>query len=162
MTPAPKRRRPVVLLTAGLCLLVAQTALANDKFAGSWKLDRMEAHPGREPVEIEMTIAVEGKDLLVDGIVTRRDSEPEKYSFRYITDGKPHEVPGDGDEPRLASAKWKGSKLAVEFMTERKGAKVEVKETWRIKKGELVIQLKSPPPPPESKDWVVKQYFVRQ
>lgn len=163
MILAPQRLRPyALLLLAGLCLLDAQTAAANDSFAGSWRLDRMEAHPGREPVDIQLTIAVDGKDLVVDGVVTRRDSEPETYSFRYITDGKPHEVPGDNNEPRMASAKWKGKKLAVSFMTERKGAKVEVEEIWRLKKGELVIQLKSPPPPPESKDWVVKQYFVRQ
>lgn len=161
MDPRAKRRprRAAFLLALALCL--AGPAAANEKFAGQWRLDRVDAQPPVRPVDIEMSVALDGRDVVVEGVVRRKGEEPENVSFRYVTDGEPHEVPGD-EAPRLARAKWKGKELRVTFTVLREGVEVPVKERWRIKRDELVIRIVSPPPPDESRDWVVKQYYVRQ
>ena len=145
MNPRSPRTLPTIA-AAAMLLLATAPAAANEKFAGEWKLDRIEGGSGGPMPEIDMSVVVwDGKFEVEQKI--RRDGEQEKqHSYTLVTNGEPHDVPGL-DRVRMGLvAKWKGKKLSVSYKAEERGTDWEVTETWKLKKGELEVKTVIPVP----------------
>ena len=63
-------------------LLPAAAFAANDRFAGAWKLDRIEGGDGIA-IEVDMELALDGENLLVSRVIRRAD-RPRKPSSSAI------------------------------------------------------------------------------
>ncbi len=138
-------------------LLPAAAFAANDRFAGAWKLDRIEGGDGIA-MEVDMELALDGENLLVTRVI-RRDGDPERtVSYTYVTDGQPHEVPGVGDTTRSATAIWKGKRLKVEYKVTFRSMDFDITENWKIRKEVLELQYVVPLP---DRNRVTRQFYVR-
>jgi hypothetical protein len=136
--------------------VASPAAAGNDKLSGAWRLDRQEP-PGR-PVEIDLTVAVNGDELKVEQVFRRDGEEPRTLSYIYVADGEPHETNGINNSKRSVTAKWRGKKLKAVYKVELRGNQFDVTETWSLEKGVLVIKYVTPL---ETRNFVRKQFYVR-
>ena len=142
----PPSRKLSLLAAAAAVLLSAASAAANDDFAGDWKLDRIEGGSGAPPPEIDMSVVVVDERLDVAQKIRREGEEEKEFSYTLVTDGEARDVPGLDRVRKDLVARWKGKKLQVEYMAEENGADYEVTETWKLRKGELVVRTVIPIP----------------
>ena len=118
---------------------------ANSALDGAWRMDleRSDAMMRGIKVDNSYTLAAKGENVEVKRTFYR-DGQSNAIDWVFVTDGKPHEVPGMR-APRKVRVKWKKEKLNVSysmsFETPRGEFSVDVTETWLINKaGELEIR----------------------
>ena len=136
----PSSRKLSLLAAAAAVLLSAAPAAANDKFAGDWKLDRIEEGSGAPAPEIDMSVVVADERLDVAQKIRREGKEEREFSYTLVTDGEARDVPGLDRVRKGLIAKWKGKKLRVEYMAEENGSDYEITEIWKLKKGDLEVR----------------------
>lgn len=141
----PKLATAAFAVAAAL-LLTATPAAANDKFAGEWKLDRIEGGSGAPPPEIDMSVVVSDDKIEVDQKIRPVGEEEKEFSYTLVTNGEPHDVPGLDRVRKGLVAKWKGKKLNVNYKAEERGTDWDVTETWKLRKGELQVKTVIPVP----------------
>lgn len=149
---------PLAAAAAALAFAAGAAALpppafaqaANPAFVGTWRsdLERSDAI-NREGLKVDSTmkLSLSGDDLVIERsfvIGGNAESDP-TVSWTYVTDGKPHTVPGLRQTTREARAKWKKDKLTVSYtvgqQTPQGAFEVDVNETWQIEdNGDLVIR----------------------
>ena len=135
-----------MLAAAAVLLLATAPSAANDKFAGDWKLDRIEGGSGAPPPEIDMSVVVSDGKFEVEQKIREEDEEEKHFFYTLVTDGEPHDVPGLDRMRKGLVAKWKGKKLRVEYRAEESGRDYEITETWKIRKSELEVKTVIPVP----------------
>ena len=145
MDPRSPRKLPT-LAAAAMLLLATAPAAANDKFAGEWKLDRIEGGSGAPMPEIDMSVVVSDGRFEVEQKIRREGEEEKQYSYTLLTNGDPQDVPGLDRMRKGLVAKWKGKKLSVSYKAEERGTDWEITETWKLKKGELQVKTVIPIP----------------
>ena len=106
-------------------------------------LERSEAMQGGLKVDNTYTLEAQGEDLKVRRTFFR-GGQSTAVDWVFVTDGKPHEIPGMR-APRTARTKWKKQKLNVSYSisinTPRGEFDLDVTETWLLNKaGELEIR----------------------
>ena len=142
----PTLATAALVALAVMVLLPATPAAANDKFAGEWKLDRIEGGSGAPPPEIDMSVAVSDDKLEVEQKIRPVGEEEKELSYTLVTNGEPHDVPGLDRVRKGLVAKWKGKKLNVTYKAEESGRDWDVTETWKLRKGELEVRTVIPVP----------------
>ena len=163
---ATAKPRPVLRGSRSVCIAVlaaslfAPPAFANDRFAGDWVLDLAKSEGMRQkPRSLVQTVRIEDGNVGVHREFEPPEGEKQTVEFTYVTDGELHTIPAPRGRTRDVTAEWKGKKLVVRFEVEpREGLVVPIKETWRIKKGELLIKTNATTPMGQR---VVKMYFTR-
>lgn len=136
----------LAMAAAAALLLTATPAAANGKFAGEWKLDRIEGGSGAPPPEIDMSVVVSDEKIEVEQKIRPEGEEEKELSYTLITNGEPHDVPGLDRVRKGLVAKWKGKRLNVNYKAEERGTDWDVRETWKLKKGELEVKTVIPVP----------------
>ena len=102
---------------------------------------------------IDLSVAIDGDKFIVEQLV-HRDAGEEKFEYTYITDGEAHTVSGPGDNSREVTAKWRSGRLQVTYSLPN-ADNLEVKETWKIKRG--VLELRYVAPNPIGRTFVMKR-----
>lgn len=149
-----------LLIGAALVLLAPSPSWANEKLVGDWKLDMSSSEGGRMNFNgIDLSIAIDGDKFIVKWLI-HRDEGDEKFDYTYLTNGEPHTVVGPGDNSREVTAKWRSGRLQVKFNVPS-ADNIEVKETWKIKRGALDLRIVGPNPVTGGA-FVIKRTFVRQ
>ena len=125
----------LVVLTLG-CMVFA----ANPDFSGNWALNkdksnyRMGRDGGATP-DINMTVAQTAEAISVkQQVTTERGTRDSEYTLK--TNGEEQEIPGFMGRTSKATAKWEGSVLVVDTVSqfEREGEQITIKsnERWEL------------------------------
>lgn len=134
------------LLFVALALLgSAPSAASNPDFAGTWRMDMERSDPMNQQglkLENSYRLVLDGENIQTTRTFYR-GGQGQSVDWVFVTDGKPHEIPGMR-EPRKARTKWKKNKLTVSYsmsrQTPRGNFDLDVVENWSLnKKGELEI-----------------------
>lgn len=132
----------LMALAAG-ALLVAPLVARESSLVGAWHLDpdlSDQRRNGGPMLAMDLEVSMVGEDVHIKRSLPVRAQE-RTFEVTYVTDGKPHEVPGLLGGTVNMRAKWKKEKLSLSYTLSRGGFDTDVTETWSIDKtGNLVIQ----------------------
>lgn len=139
-------RRPLFAAQAFVVVLALSFAVAGlasaseEGFAGPWRLDVERSDPygqgqqTRPLSNIDMTVTLYGDNVGVTRLFTAGLQE-RGDELTYVTDGKPHDVPGIAGD-RSTRARWKKNKLIISYtvtrQTQRGPFELDITETWSV------------------------------
>ena len=157
--------RTLIMPAVAVAMALAPQALAESKqeaYAGEWVSDMSRCQGGCGDIKsINLTIKVDGDKFHAKHVVVRTE-KTEEFDYTYTTDGEPHSAPfSNRTTDRIVVAKWKGSKLATEYKAPPPNDTIDVKEGWKLKKGELYIKY-TIGPIPTGGNLIRKRYYTRK
>jgi hypothetical protein len=136
--PRPTALRACALLGASLLLAAAGNAQSPD-LAGSWRIDLEASDAPRNgpPLrDTRLTVSLVGDDVRITREIGLDTAQPRTHDATYVTDGKPHDVPGILQPTQKVRARWRKEKLQISYaisrQTPRGAFELDVTESWSV------------------------------
>jgi hypothetical protein len=132
---------PLCALFAAGLVLAAGVSAQSPELAGTWRIDleASEATRNGPPLrDTRLTVSMVGDDVRIAREIGLGTQQPRTHTATYITDGKPHEVPGIIAPTQEVRARWRKEKLQISYAISRQtpgGAfELDVTEVWTVNK----------------------------
>lgn len=104
--------------------------------ADAWRLD-LEANDERRNgpplVDTRLTVSMVGAGVAIERAFTTGQGS-RTHEATYVTDGKPHDVPGILTPNQTVRVRWRKEKLQISYAISRGGLELDVTQVWSIDK----------------------------
>ncbi|HVS12659.1 MAG TPA: hypothetical protein VMV46_01950 [Thermoanaerobaculia bacterium] len=145
--PHTRRSRPLLALVGASLLLAAAGQAQAPELAGTWRIDLAASDASRNgpsPRDTRLTVSLVGDDVRIAREIGLGAAQPRTHDATYVTDGKPHEVPGILQPTQQVRARWRKDKLQISYAISRQSPRgafeLDVTEVWSVdKEGALQI-----------------------